>query len=175
MRDHDDRPASHMAAASAWISARCFVFRVSKRRRLIEHQDGAILQKRPGDSNALPLAAGEKYPTFPDSSVVTFWQSANKIMGLRHSGRRYNRLQRRIRRAQTECYWLSCRQKGSCPETQTRVASSGCPSAYHADPRRQYGYGLCPGRRNAAASAPRCFFPAPLGPTTSATICPAGT
>lgn len=39
--------------------------------------------------------------SFPDSSVVTFWQSANKIMGLRHSGRRYYRLQRRIRRAQT--------------------------------------------------------------------------
>ena len=99
MRDHDDRPATH--GRRERLDKRRFVFRVSKRRRLIEHQDGAILQKRPGDSNALPLAAGEKYPTFPDSSVVTFWQSANKIMGLRHSGRRYNRLQRRIRRAQT--------------------------------------------------------------------------
>ena len=99
MRDHDDRPATH--GRRERLDKRRFVFRVSKRRRLIEHQDGAILQKRPGDSNALPLAAGEKYPTFPDSSVVTFWQSANKIMGLRHSGRRYYRLQRRIRRAQT--------------------------------------------------------------------------
>mgnify|MGYP001125568144 CR=1 FL=1 len=88
MRDHDDRPATH--GRRERLDKRRFVFRVSKRRRLIEHQDGAILQKRPGDSNALPLAAGEKYPTFPDSSVVTFWQSANKIMGLRHSGRRYN-------------------------------------------------------------------------------------
>ena len=78
MRDHDDRPATH--GRRERLDKRRFVFRVSKRRRLIEHQDGAILQKRPGDSNALPLAAGEKYPTFPDSSVVTFWQSANKIM-----------------------------------------------------------------------------------------------
>lgn len=99
MRDHDDRPAAH--GRRERLDKRRFVFRVSKRRRLIEHRDGAILQKRPGNSDALPLAAGEKYPAFPDSRVVTFWQRANKIMGLRHSGRRYYRLQRRIRRAQT--------------------------------------------------------------------------
>ena len=58
MRDHDDRPATH--GRRERLDKRRFVFRVSKRRRLIEHQDGAILQKRPGDSNALPLAAGER-------------------------------------------------------------------------------------------------------------------
>ena len=55
MRDHDDRPATH--GRRERLDKRRFVFRVSKRRRLIEHQDGAILQKRPGDSNALPQAA----------------------------------------------------------------------------------------------------------------------
>lgn len=48
MRDHDDRPATH--GRRERLDKRRFVFRVSKRRRLIEHQDGAILQKRPGDS-----------------------------------------------------------------------------------------------------------------------------
>ena len=99
MRDHDDPSGHAWPPRAPLISAASF----SGSATPSPHRapDGAILQKRPGDSNALPLAAGEKYPTFPDSSVVTFWQSANKIMGLRHSGRRYNRLQRRIRRAQT--------------------------------------------------------------------------
>ena len=88
-----------MAAASALISAASFS---GSANAVASSSTGwGDPQKRPGDSNALPLAAGEKYPTFPDSCVVTFWQSANKIMGLRHSGRRYYRLQRRIRRAQT--------------------------------------------------------------------------
>lgn len=98
MRDHDDRPAAH--GRRECLDKRRFVFRVSKRRRLIKHRDGAILQNRP----AIVMRCRwppEKYPTFPDSRVVTFWQRANKIMGLRHSGRRYYRLQRRIRRAQT--------------------------------------------------------------------------
>lgn len=99
MRDHDDRPATH--GRRERLDKRRFVFRGQQTPPPHRAPGWAILQKRPGDSNALPLAAGEKYPTFPDSSVVTFWQSANKIMGLRHSGRRYNRLQRRIRRAQT--------------------------------------------------------------------------
>ncbi len=55
MRDHDDRPATH--GRRERLDKRRFVFQVSKRRRLIEHRDGAILQKRPGDIRA---AAGRR-------------------------------------------------------------------------------------------------------------------
>lgn len=63
MRDHDDRPATH--GRRERLDKRRFVFRVSKRRRLIEHRDGAILQKRPGDSNALPLPPERNTPRSP--------------------------------------------------------------------------------------------------------------
>ena len=100
MRDHDDRPAAH--GRREGVDKRRFPFRIGKRRRFIKHQNGTILQKRPGDGDALPLPAGEEYPSFPDSRAVTLRQRANKLMRLRHSGRRYHGFQRRIRRAQTD-------------------------------------------------------------------------
>jgi hypothetical protein len=63
MRDHDDRPAAHRRREG--FDKRRFTFRIGKRRRFIKHQNGTILQKRPGDGDALPLPAGEKYPRSP--------------------------------------------------------------------------------------------------------------
>ena len=134
---------------------------------------GRLLQKRPGDSNALPLAAGEKYPTFPDSSVVTFWQSANKIMGLRHSGRRYNRLQRRIRRAQTNVIGYRVGKKEVVLKHKRELLHQGVRlhiTQIHAANTDMAFVRVGVTQQQARHGA----FPAPLGPT-SATICPAGT
>ncbi|WP_250393634.1 phosphonate C-P lyase system protein PhnG, partial [Escherichia coli] len=64
---------------------------------VLAHSQPAELAAR---LNALNITADYEVIRAAETGLV-IWQSANKIMGLRHSGRRYNRLQRRIRRAQT--------------------------------------------------------------------------
>ena len=55
---------------------------------LVEDQDPRIDQQRPGDRNALPLAAGERLAALADQRVVTQGQPQDELVGPRGSARR---------------------------------------------------------------------------------------
>ena len=49
---------------------------------LIQQDDGGVLQKGPGDGDALAFPAGELGPVFPDGGVVALGQPADKLVAV---------------------------------------------------------------------------------------------
>ena len=47
---------------------------------LVQNHDGRILQNRPGDGDALALAAGEGGAPLPDHRVIPIWQGHDEVM-----------------------------------------------------------------------------------------------
>ena len=73
---------------------------VYRGRRLVEDQDERVLQQRPCDRDALPLAARERRPARADLGVEPPWQPGDQVvqLGARRRGthRRLVRPRRRV-------------------------------------------------------------------------------
>src|SRR5579872_7457926 len=60
-----------------------FRFRIERRGRLVEKQDGRVFQDRPGDRNALALASGKLRAVLADIGVVSRAELQDEIMRMR--------------------------------------------------------------------------------------------
>ena len=69
MGDHQNRLALEQLRHA--LPQRQFVFRVGKGHGLVQHHNGGVFQNRPGDGDALGLAAGQLLPAVPQPGVVT--------------------------------------------------------------------------------------------------------
>ena len=56
--------------------------------RLVQNQDGGVLQKRPGNGEPLLLAAGKPHPGLADHGVEAPRQGLDKVQGIGGTGRR---------------------------------------------------------------------------------------
>ena len=76
--DHGGAPAHEFAEGRLHLA---FGFRVQGRGRLVEQQDGGVLERRPGDGQALALAAGKLDALFADHGVVALGKGADERVG----------------------------------------------------------------------------------------------
>ena len=56
------------------------ILRVREGGGLVQNHDGRVLQNRPGDGDALALAAGEGGAPLPDHRVIPIWQGHDEVM-----------------------------------------------------------------------------------------------
>ncbi len=63
--------------------------RVERRGRLVEHQDARVLEQRPGDAEALALAARERAAGLGQRRVVAVRQAGDEVVDVRGLGRRH--------------------------------------------------------------------------------------
>src|SRR4051794_8756394 len=61
---------------------RRFGGRIERGSRLVQQQDGRVLQKRAGNADPLPLPHAKMSAAFADRTVVTLGQSADKLVRL---------------------------------------------------------------------------------------------
>src|SRR5712664_2546625 len=66
--------------------------RIKPTGRFIQDQDGGSSQNRPGNGDALFLAAGKGGATLCDQGFITVWKPVNELGGIRYHGRRDNLL-----------------------------------------------------------------------------------
>src|SRR6516165_5730642 len=64
-----------------------FRFRVERCGRLVEQYDGAILDQRSRNRDALPLAAGKLQAMLANRRVVAAWEAHDEIVRVRGLGR----------------------------------------------------------------------------------------
>ncbi len=62
------------------------VLGVDAARRLVEHQDGRILEDGAGDGQPLPLPAGQAQAAFADQGVVAPGQGGDEVVGVGRAG-----------------------------------------------------------------------------------------
>ena len=65
----------------------CLVFHIQAGSGLVQQDDGGVLQKRPGDGDALSLSAGEFCAVFPDGSIISLGQAADELPAVGGLGR----------------------------------------------------------------------------------------
>src|ERR1700751_704601 len=78
MRDDDDRAANHEVAESSLHQR--LALSIKRRCRLVEYQNGRILQDGPRNRKPLPFSAGEPKSFFSDDGVVALWHLLVKIV-----------------------------------------------------------------------------------------------
>ena len=72
---------------------------VERRRGLVEHQNRGVLQQRPRNRQALPLAARQPLPALADHRVVSVRQRQDEFVGVRRPCRGRDLLDARIGRS----------------------------------------------------------------------------
>ena len=95
MRDHDDRPPVRKVGKRLLHAH--LVVGVGEGRRLVEHDDRRVLQKRAGDGDALALAAGKIDAVRPQARADAVGKFFDDVHALRLSERGENLLVRRVR------------------------------------------------------------------------------
>lgn len=65
---------------------RLFVFRIERRRRLIENDDRRVLQDRPGDADPLALTAGKPRTEWTHPGLVTEFETHDRVVNGSGSG-----------------------------------------------------------------------------------------
>ena len=65
---------------------RLFVFRIERRRRLIENDDRRVLQDRPGDADPLALTAGKPRTEWTHPGLVTEFETHDRVVNDSGSG-----------------------------------------------------------------------------------------
>ena len=65
---------------------------VDARRRLVEDEDGRVLEQRAGDGDALLLAAGEAVAALADDGVVAVGQARDEVVDVGGARRRFDLL-----------------------------------------------------------------------------------
>src|SRR5207302_7903758 len=78
MRDQEHRAAAHQMPHRA--EDYCFRFRIHGARRLVEDEDGAVLEEGAGERDALSLASRELRAALPDVGVVAAGQAHNELV-----------------------------------------------------------------------------------------------
>jgi len=68
---------------------------------IVEYQYGRVLHQRPGDGQALALAAGEPGAPLPDLAFVSLRHPVDELGGLRLGGGLLQAFTRRVGRART--------------------------------------------------------------------------
>ena len=81
MGNHDDGLV--MCQLGDGLHQLFFIFRVNIGRGLVQNDDRRVLHNRPGDGNALPLAAGERCTTLTDHSIKAVRQRHDKVIAPR--------------------------------------------------------------------------------------------
>ena len=57
----------------------CLIFHIQAGSSLVQQDDGGVLQKSPGDGDALSLSAGEFGTVFPDGGIISLGQAADEL------------------------------------------------------------------------------------------------
>ena len=90
MRDHDGRAAG--AKLAQRVDHRRLGHRVEGGRRLVEEEDGRVLEQRPRDADALALAAGERGAVLGDVRPVPARQPGHEVVDVGGARRRLDLL-----------------------------------------------------------------------------------
>src|SRR5574337_2159135 len=84
MRNHEGRPILHQPIQR--LLDQSLRFRIQGRGRLVQDEDGRVLQYSPGDGDPLLLAAGQAYPTLADPGLVSIRERVDELLGIGDPG-----------------------------------------------------------------------------------------
>ena len=160
--DDDRRPAAHHLGER--VADLVLLRRVDRGGGVVEDEHAGVGEDRPGDGDALALAARQREAALADDGARSRRAARRRSRGRRRVGRPARSARRRRRDRRRRCWRRPCRRRGTSPRsTMPTARRRSCRRERRARRRRRGGWRRRRRRRSGGAAGRRSILPEPVG------------